>query len=79
MDREAVKERVKVYLEVLKLLWILAVALGGGEVGLLVNLDTGIKVVLFVIGFFILILTIMGVVYILLAVRDELKRLEGGG
>lgn len=79
MDREAVKERVKVYVEVLKLLWVLAVALGGGEVGLLVNLDTGIKVVLFVIGFFILIMTIMGIVYILLAVRDELKRLEGGG
>ena len=79
MDREAVKERVKVYVEVLKLLWILAIALGGGEVGLLVNLDSGIKVILFVIGFFILILTIMGIVYILLAVRDELKRLEEGG
>ena len=79
MDREVVKERVKVYVEVLKLLWILAIALGGGEVGLLVNLDSGIKVILFVIGFFILILTIMGIVYILLAVRDELKRLEGGG
>lgn len=78
MGREAVKERVRVYVEVLKLLWILAIALGGGEVGLLVNLDSGIKVILFVIGFFILILTIIGIVYILLAVRDELKRLGGG-
>ena len=79
MDREAVKERIKVYVEVLKLLWILAIALGGGEVGLLVNLDSGIKVILFVVGFFILILTIMGIVYILLAVRNELERLEKGG
>ena len=79
MDREAVKERIKVYVEVLKLLWVLAIAIGGGEVGLLVNLDSGIKVILFVVGFLILILTIMGIVYILLAVRNELERLEKGG
>ncbi len=75
MDKEAIKERVKFYTELLKLLWIFAIALGGGEVGLLINLNSSIKALLFFGGLFLLLLTVIAIIYVLLTIKDELAKL----
>ena len=41
------KERIKFLTEYLKVLWIFLIAVGGGTASLFLNLDSGVKVLLF--------------------------------
>ncbi len=52
MNNEAVKEKVKFLTELLKLLWITILAVGGGTLSILMNLDNAIKVFLLILGIF---------------------------
>ena len=77
-DRELVAERLKFETEVLKLLVLLGVALGGGSIGLLIGELTGLKLVLAGIGFPITVMIIIMVVRQYVKIRSIIKRAEEG-
>ena len=77
-DRELVAERLKFETEVLKLLVLLGVALGGGSLGLLIGELTGLKLVLAGIGLPITVMIIIMVVRQYMKIRAIIKRAEEG-
>lgn len=77
-DRELVAERLKFETEVLKLLVLLGVALGGGSLGLLVSRLTSLKLVLAGIGLPITVMIIIMVVRQYMKIRAIIKRAEEG-
>jgi len=50
---ELIKERIKFLTEYLKVLWVFLIAVGGGTASLFLNLDSGVKVLLFFGGTFL--------------------------
>ena len=77
-NRELVAERLKFETEVLKLLVLLGVALGGGSLGLLIGKLTGLKLVLAGIGLPITVMIIIMVVRQYMKIRAIIKRAEEG-
>ena len=78
MDRRLIAERLKFETEVLKLLVLLGLALGGGSLSLLVGRLTGLKLVLAGIGFPITVMIIIMVVRQYIKIRAIIKRAEEG-
>ena len=77
-DRGLIAERLKFETEVLKLLVLLGVALGGGSLGLLVSRLTSLKLVLAGIGLPITVMIIIMVVRQYIKIRAIIKRAEEG-
>lgn len=77
-DRELVAERLKFETEVLKLLVLLGVALGGGSLGLLIGELTSLKLVLAAMGLPITVMMIVMVVRQYRKIRSIIKRAEEG-
>lgn len=77
-DRELVAERLKFETEVLKLLVLLGVALGGGSLGLLIGELTSLKLVLAATGLPITVMMIVMVVRQYMKIRSIIKRAEKG-
>lgn len=77
-DRGLIAERLKFETEVLKLLVLLGVALGGGSLGLLVSRLTSLKLVLAGIGLPITVMIIIMVVRQYMKIRAIIKRAEEG-
>ncbi len=50
MDKEAIKEEIKAYIELLKVFSAFVITIGGGLVALFFNLDTGKEALIFLIG-----------------------------
>ena len=77
-DRRLIAERLKFETEVLKLLVLLGIALGGGSLSLLIGKLTGLKLVLAGIGFPITVMIIVMVVRQYVKIRAIIKRAEEG-
>ncbi len=77
MDKEVIKERVKFYTELLKLLWVLLIALGGGLSGLFLRgVNEGKDILITMVGVILFIMAVIGVVKIIKDIHRLLKKLE---
>ncbi|NPA41670.1 MAG: hypothetical protein GXO18_05280 [Aquificae bacterium] len=77
MDKEAVKERIKFYTELLKLLWVLLIALGGGLSSLFLRGVEGFKeLLLILVGFILFVLVLLGIVIVVKSIQKLLKSME---
>ncbi|NPB03705.1 MAG: hypothetical protein GXO39_04750 [Thermotogae bacterium] len=75
-----VEERLKVSLEYFKLLWILMIAVGSGLVSLFLSgLNDERKVIVFVAGFWLLIVIVLALWKLNLDIKELLNNLEDGG
>lgn len=78
-DRELVAERLKFETEVLKLLVLLWVALGGGSLSLVAGSLTGMKLLLASLGLSITVVVIFMSIRQYMKIRSIIERAEGGG
>ena len=78
-DRELVAERLKFETEVLKLLVLLWIALGGGSLSLVAGGLTGMKLLLAGLGLFIMVVVIFMSIRQYMKIRSIIERAEGGG
>ncbi|WP_461829179.1 hypothetical protein [Aquifex sp.] len=75
--REAIKERVRFYTELIKILWLLVLAVGGGTAGLfLKGLNSPKSFILFSAGIFIVFLSLLLILKLVKDANSLLKRLE---
>ncbi len=82
MGREAVKEKVRFYTEMVKLGTVASITVGGGGVSLLLNLDSGVKAILFLLSILLALSSAIFTVSSFLKALDymrELERLDEGG
>ena len=77
MDKEALKEELRTYLELLKIITAFLIAIGGGTATLFTNLDTGIKAMLFFLGLIFEGFLIMTFISFLIRINSLLRRLRG--
>jgi len=79
-ETKQIEERLKVSLEYFKLLWILMIAVGSGLVSLFLSgLNNGRKVIVFVAGFWLLIVLVTALWKLNLDIKELLNNLEDGG
>ena len=78
MDRELVAERLKFETEVLKLLVLLWLALGGGSLSLVAGGLTGMKLLLAGLGLSITVVVILMSIRQYVKIQSIIKRAEGG-
>ena len=75
--REAIKERVRFYTELIKILWLLVLGVGGGTVGLFLKGFSSVKsFILFSAGVFIVLLSLLLILKLVRDTNSLLKRLE---
>ena len=77
-DRELVAERLKFETEVLKLLVLLWLALGGGSLSLVAGGLTGMKLLLASLGLFITVVVILMSIRQYIKIRSIIERAKGG-
>jgi len=73
---EHIKERIKFLTELLKLLWITIMAIGGGAISLLLNLDNKIKVFLLFLGIFAEVILISLTLKVLIKIAELFELLS---
>ncbi len=73
---ELLVERIRFLTEYLKVLWIFLLAVGGGTAGLFLNLDSGIKALLFFGGAFVSLSTTITIIALTVEVFDLFKKLK---
>lgn len=78
MDRELVVERLKFETEVLKLLVLLWLALGGGSLSLVAGGLTGMRLLLAGLGLSITVVVILMSIRQYIKIRSIIERAEGG-
>lgn len=78
MDRELVAERLKFETEVLKLLVLLWLALGGGSLSLVAGGLTGMRLLLAGLGLSITVVVILMSIRQYVKIQSIIKRAEGG-
>ena len=78
MDRELVAERLKFETEVLKLLVLLWLALGGGSLSLVAGGLTGMRLLLAGLGLSITVAVILMSIRQYVKIQSIIKRAEGG-
>ena len=75
--REAIKERVRFYTELIKILWLLVLGVGGGTAGLfLKGIDSLKAFILFGAGIFIVLLSLLLILKLVRDTNSLLKKLE---
>ncbi|EDP75544.1 hypothetical protein [Hydrogenivirga sp. 128-5-R1-1] len=82
MGRGAIKEKVRFYTEMVKLGTVASITVGGGGVSLLLNLDSGLKAILFLLSILLALSSVAFTVSSFLKSLDymrELERLNEGG
>ena len=79
IDRGLIAERLKFETEVLKLLVLLWIALGGGSLSLVAGGLTGMKLLLAGLGLFIMVVVIFMSIRQYMKIRSIIERAEGGG
>ncbi len=82
MGKEAIKEKVRFYTEMVKLGTVASITVGGGGVSLLLNLDSGLKAILFLLSILLALSSAVFTVSSFLKALDymrELERLDEGG
>ena len=76
MTEKSLEERIKFLTELLKLLWFTVIALGGGIVGLLLKLDSPIKVILLLLGIFTEMVLAGFVIHFFLEINNLLAKFD---
>ena len=70
---ESIKERLRLYSEILRNLMLLLIAVGGGSIGLLFKASNPVSVPLIVLGLILSIGLIFGIVRVSLLIKETLK------
>jgi hypothetical protein len=73
MSDERIKERVKYYTEWIRLFWITLIGLSGGISGLLLGLDSPVRMILLAVA----VTLIVGAVVMILLIHRAILRLIG--
>ncbi|SMO84003.1 hypothetical protein SAMN06269117_1433 [Balnearium lithotrophicum] len=73
---ESIKERLKLYSEILKNLTILLIAVAGGTIGLLFKLSNPIAIPLLVMGLSLTIGILFGIFRLSISIRETLEELK---
>ncbi len=76
MDREAVKEELKTYVELLKIITAFLIAIGGGTATLFIGLDSGTKAILFLLGLITEGVFVIAFISVLMHVNSLIRRLK---
>ncbi|WP_461829860.1 hypothetical protein [Aquifex sp.] len=79
VKEDYIKEKIKFMTEYLKILWIVLIAVSGSSAGLFMKLDSPIKVLLFLVGVMIIILTSSTIVMLTLEILKLLEKLKEEG
>ncbi len=75
--REAIKERVRFYTELIKILWLLVLGVGGRTAGLFLKGINSLKAfILFGAGIFIVLLSLLLILKLVRDTNSLLKKLE---
>ena len=75
-EKEALKEELKVYVELLKILSAFVIALGGGLATLILNLNSSLKVLMFTAGSFLEIAFVLACLRLILEISSLIRRLK---
>ena len=78
MSDDQIKERVKYYTEWIRLLWITLIGLSGGISGLLLGLDSPVRVILLVVAVTLIVGAVIMILLIHRAILRLIGRLQGG-
>jgi len=70
-------EKIKYYTEVFRLVWISALAIGGGSIGLLLGEPTALRVVLGLVGLLLVALLLEGLRRLNKEIMGVVNRLKG--
>jgi hypothetical protein len=73
---ESIKEKLKLYIELLRNLIILLIAVGGGTVGLLFKLSNPVAVPLLLLGITLTVGLIFGIIRIAISIKETLQELK---
>ncbi len=76
---KGVEERIKYYTEYLKILWLIAITLSGGLASLFSdfgNFQRTERMILFVLGVYLLIVVVIGIIKLNLDIHKLLRKLE---
>jgi len=76
---EYIKEKIKFLTEYLKILWVVLLTVSGGSAGLFMKPDSPIKVLLFLTGVAIIVLTSTTIVMPTLEILKLLEKLKQEG
>ena len=70
-------EKIKYYTEVFRLVWVSALAIGGGSIGLLLGEPTALRVVLGLVGLLLVALLLEGLRRLNKEIMGVVNRLKG--
>lgn len=73
------KEKIRYYIEWIRLLWIAILALGGGIASLIISLDNPIKSILFIIGLLFLLIFFTLLMLVHSWILNILEAIKKGG
>ena len=75
-EKEMLKEELKVYVELLKILSAFVIALGGGLATLILNLNSPLKVLMFTAGSLLEMAFILACLRLILEISSLIRRLK---
>jgi hypothetical protein len=78
MTDDQIKERVKYYTEWLRFLWITLIGLSGGISGLVLTLDSPVRMILLAIAVTLIVGAVVMILLIHRAILRLLRQLQGG-
>lgn len=73
---ESIKERLRIYSEILRNLVLLLVAVGGGSIGLLFKASNPVSIPLIILGLILSVGLIFGIVRTSLLIKETLEELR---
>ena len=78
MTDDQIKEKVRYYTEWIRLLWITLIGLSGGISGLVLVLDSPVRVILLVVAAMLVIGSVVMILLVHRAILRLIGRLQGG-
>jgi hypothetical protein len=78
MTDDQIKERVKYYTEWIRLLWITLIGLAGGISGLVLALDSPVRVILLVVAATLVVGSVVMILLVHRAILRLIGQLQGG-
>lgn len=78
MTDDQIKERVKYYTEWIRLLWITLIGLAGGISGLVLGLDSPVRVILLVVAATLVVGSVVMILLVHRAILRLIGQLQGG-
>lgn len=78
MTDDQIKERIKYYTEWIRLLWITLIGLSGGISGLVLTLDSPVRVILLTVAVTLIVGAVVMILLIHRAILGLIEQLQGG-